>query len=42
MKLSIKQLASVLATYVDENKISVATSTETRDNIALWIMRSCS
>ncbi|MBO7716801.1 MAG: hypothetical protein J6S85_24755 [Methanobrevibacter sp.] len=32
MKLSIKQLASVLATYVDENKISVATFTETRDN----------
>ena len=32
MKLSIKQLAQVLATYVDENKISVDSFVETRDN----------
>jgi len=32
MKLSIRQLADVLATYVDENKISVASFVETRDN----------
>ena len=32
MKLSLKQLASVVATYVDENKISVASFVETRDN----------
>ena len=32
MKLSIAQLSSVLASYVDENKISVATFSATRDN----------
>jgi len=32
MKLSIKNLASVIATYVDENKISVANFQETRNN----------
>ena len=32
MKLSIKQLTEVLSDYVKENKISVATFTETRDN----------
>lgn len=32
MKLSIKQLTEVLTDYVKENKISVATFTETRDN----------
>ena len=32
MKLSLVQLASVLAAYVDEQKISVATFAETRDN----------
>ena len=32
MKLSIKQLTEVLTAYVQENKISVATFTETRDN----------
>lgn len=32
MKLSAKQLATVLATYVAENKVSVANFTETRNN----------
>ncbi|MBO7731122.1 MAG: hypothetical protein J6S67_01165 [Methanobrevibacter sp.] len=32
MKLSIAQLSSVLASYVDENKISVASFSETRNN----------
>ena len=32
MKLSIKNLASVIATYVDEQKISVDTFQETRNN----------
>ena len=32
MKLSIKNLASVIATYVDENKVSGATFQETRNN----------
>ena len=32
MKLSIKQLANVLATYITENKISYASFVETRDN----------
>ena len=32
MKLSIKQLTSILSTYVTENKISNASFSETRDN----------